>query len=48
MAGLLYLNDFLGAKFNPAITVITTIICAVIVTFIAYKIYKKTKYFLKI
>ena len=48
MVGLLYLNDFLGTKFNPAITVITTIICAVIVTFIAYKMYKKTKYFLKI
>ena len=48
MAGLLYLNDFLGVKLNPAFTVITTMICAVIVTFIAYKMYKKTKYFLKI
>jgi ABC-type Na+ efflux pump permease subunit len=48
LVGLLYLNDFLGAKYNPLITVITTMICAVIVTFIAYKIYKKTKYFLKI
>ena len=48
IVGLLYLNDFLGAKFNPVITVITTMICAVVVTFIAYKIYKKTKYFLKI
>jgi ABC-type Na+ efflux pump permease subunit len=48
MAGLLYLNDFLGVKFNPAITVITTMITAVIITFIAYKMYKKTKYFLKI
>jgi hypothetical protein len=46
--GLLYLNDFLTAKFYPAITVITTIVCAVVVTFIAYKFYKKTKYFLKI
>ena len=48
MVGLLYLNDFLGVKFYPVITVITTMICAVIVTFIAYKMYKKTKYFLKI
>ena len=48
MVGLLYLNDFLGIKFNPVFTVITTMICAVIVTFIAYKMYKKTKYFLKI
>jgi hypothetical protein len=48
LVGLLYLNDFLIVKFNPVITVITTMICAVIVTFIAYKIYKKTKYFLKI
>jgi hypothetical protein len=46
--GLLYLNDFLTAKFYPAITVIITIVCAVVVTFIAYKVYKNTKYFLKI
>jgi hypothetical protein len=48
IGGLLYLNDFLGAKFNPVITVITTMTCAVIVTFVAYKIYRTTKYFLKI
>jgi 4-amino-4-deoxy-L-arabinose transferase-like glycosyltransferase len=48
VAGLLYLNDFLAVKFYPAITVIVTIICAAVVAVIAYKFYKKTKYFLKI
>jgi hypothetical protein len=48
IAGLFYLNDFLAAKFYPAVTIISTIVCAVIVTFVAYKFYKKTKYFLKI
>ena len=46
--GLLYLNDFLAVKFFPAITVIVTIVCAVVVTFIAYKFYKNTKCFLRI
>jgi hypothetical protein len=36
--GLLCLNDFLRARFNPAFTVITTMTCAVVVTFIAYKL----------
>lgn len=48
IVGLLYLNDFLTVKFYPAITLIITIVCAVFVTFVAYKFYKKTKYFLKI
>jgi surface polysaccharide O-acyltransferase-like enzyme len=48
ITGLLYLNDFLAAKFYPAVTLIITIVCAVIATFVAYKFYKKTKYFLKI
>jgi hypothetical protein len=48
IVGLLYLNDFLAAKFYPAISLIITIVCVVVVTFIAYKFYKKTKYFLKI
>ena len=48
MAGLLYLNDFLAVRFFPAITVIVTIVCVVIVTFIAYRFYKNTKCFLGI
>ena len=48
MAGLLYLNDFLAVKFFPAITVIVTIVCAVVVTVIAYRFYKNTKCFLGI
>jgi hypothetical protein len=48
LAGLLYLNDFLAAKLHPAVTLIVTIVCVVVVTFIAYTFYKKTKYFLKI
>jgi len=48
MAGLLYLNDFLAIKYFPVITVIITIVFAVVVTFVAYGFYKKTKYFLKI
>lgn len=48
MMGLLYLNDFLAEELFPQITVILTIICAAIVTFIAYRFYKKTKIFLKI
>ena len=48
MAGLLYLNDFLAVRFFPAITVIVTIVCAVIVTVIAYRFYKNTKCFLGI
>ena len=48
MAGLLYLNDYLAVKIFPAITVIVTIVCAVIVTFIAYRFYKNTKCFLGI
>ena len=48
IVGLLYLNDYLAVSISPAITVIITIVCAVVVTFIAYRFYKKTKYFLKI
>ena len=48
VAGLLYLNDFLAVRFYPAITVVVTIICAAVVTVIAYRFYKNTKRFLGI
>jgi ABC-type Na+ efflux pump permease subunit len=46
--GLLYLNDYLAVNFSPAITVVVTVIFAVVVTVIAYKFYKNTKCFLGI
>jgi hypothetical protein len=48
LAGLLYFNDFLAVRLYPEVTLIVTVVCAVVVTFIAYTFYKKTKYFLKI
>lgn len=48
MLGIIIANDYLAVKYFPAITVIITIVCAIIVTVIAYKVYKNTKYFLKI
>jgi len=41
-------NDYIAAHYHPVLTCITTIVCAVVVTIIAYTFYKNTKYFLKI
>jgi ABC-type Na+ efflux pump permease subunit len=46
--GLIFLNNFIATNYHPILTCIVTIICTVIVTVVAYKVYKKTKYFLKI
>jgi len=46
--GLIYLNHFIETSYNPILSCIITIVCAVVFTFIAYKFYKNTKYFLKI
>jgi ABC-type Na+ efflux pump permease subunit len=48
MIGIIIAYDYIGANYHPAFTCFITISCAVIVTIIAYKIYKNTKYFLKI
>jgi hypothetical protein len=46
--GIVIVNDYIGANYNPVFTCIITIVCAVVATIIAYKVYKNTKYFLKI
>jgi hypothetical protein len=46
--GIIIANDYLSVKYHPVFTCIITIVCAVIATIIAYKVYKNTKYFLKI
>jgi hypothetical protein len=46
--GIIYLNHFIAVNYHPVFTCIITIVCAVIATFISYRFYKKTKYFLKI
>jgi hypothetical protein len=46
--GLLYLNDYIAVNYHPAFTFIITIICATVTTFVGYKSYKNTKYFLRI
>jgi hypothetical protein len=46
--GLIYINYIIAINHNPLFTCIITIICAVITTFIGYRFYKNTKYFLKI
>jgi hypothetical protein len=46
--GLLYLNDYIAVNYHPAFTCIITVICATVTTFIGYKSYKNTKYFLRI
>jgi hypothetical protein len=46
--GLIYINHIIAINHNPVFTCIITIVCAVITTFIGYRFYKKTKYFLKI
>jgi ABC-type Na+ efflux pump permease subunit len=46
--GLIYINHIIAINYNPMVTCIITIACAVISTFIGYRFYKKTKYFLKI
>jgi ABC-type Na+ efflux pump permease subunit len=48
MLGIIIANDYLAVKYHHVFTCIITIVCAVIVIIIAYKIYKNTKYFLKI
>jgi ABC-type Na+ efflux pump permease subunit len=48
MLGMIIANDYLAVKYHPVFTCIISIVCAVIVIIIAYKIYKNTKYFLKI
>lgn len=47
-AGIIKLNQFISSKYNPAFTCIITIVCALVATFAAHKVYKNTKYFLKI
>ncbi|WP_461254962.1 hypothetical protein [Treponema sp. R80B11-R83G3] len=46
--GIIIANDYIAANYHPAFTCIITIVCAVVATIIAYKVYKNTKYFLKI
>ena len=48
MVGIFVLNDYVAANYHPAFTCAITITCAAAVTLIAYKVYKNTKYFLKI
>lgn len=46
--GLLFLNDYIAANYHPAFTSIVTIMCATVTTFVGYKSYKNTKYFLRV
>jgi len=46
--GIMIANDYIAANYHPVMSCITTIVCAAVVTIIAYKVYKNTKYFLKI
>ena len=46
--GIMIANDYIAANYHPVMSCITTIVCAAVATIIAYKVYKNTKYFLKI
>jgi ABC-type Na+ efflux pump permease subunit len=48
MVGVIYLNNFIVKNYNPVFTCIISIACAVVSTVTAYKVYKNTKYFLKV
>jgi hypothetical protein len=48
MVGLIKLNYYIGTNYNSLFTCIITVSLAVIMTFVGYKFYKNTKYFLKI
>jgi hypothetical protein len=48
IVGIFIANDYIAAHYHPVLSCIFTIACAVIATIIAYKVYKNTKYFLKI
>jgi len=48
MVGIFVANDYVAANYHPSFTCAITIACAAVVTLIAYKVYKNTKYFLKI
>jgi hypothetical protein len=48
IVGIFIANDYIAANYPLVLSCIFTIACAVIVTIIAYKVYKNTKYFLKI
>ena len=48
MAAIFITNDYIAANYHPSFTCAVTIACAAAVTLIAYKVYKTTKYFLKI
>jgi hypothetical protein len=46
--GIIIANDYIAANYHPVFTCFISIACAFIATVIAYKVYKNTKYFLKI
>jgi len=48
IVGIFIVNDYIAANFHPVLSCIVTVVFAVVVTLIAYKLYKTTKYFLKI
>jgi len=48
MAGIFVANDYVAVNYHPSFTCAITIACAAAVTLVAYKVYKTTKYFLKI
>jgi len=48
MLVIFFINDYIAANYHPVLSCIFTIACAVVITIIAYKAYKNTKYFLKI
>jgi len=48
MVVIIFTNDYVAANYHPSFTCAITIACTAAVTLIAYKIYKTTKYFLKI
>jgi hypothetical protein len=48
MAGIFFANDYVAANYHPVFTCIITMVCTIVTTIIAYKVYKNTKYFLKI
>jgi hypothetical protein len=46
--GFIKMNNFIATNYRPVFTCIITIASAIVATIIAYKVYKNTKYFLKI
>jgi len=48
IVGIFIVNDYIAANLHPVLSCVITIVCTIVVTFIAYKFYKTTKYFLKI